>query len=414
MTLTDAGQLVEPARIDRRTRNLEITARHVELLRARSTDQHPDGPRWMPATEFTDPELLRLERARLRETPLVVAHGSQLPNPGSFHTERVLGVPVLLVRQADGSVRAFLNSCAHRGARLLEGSGEVRARMVCGYHAWSYHPDGRLASVSQEHKFGGLDGGCTGLTELPCAQRHGMVFTCLTPGRELDVDAFLGDLGPHLELAALDELALADRKLEDQRINWKVALSTYYESYHLKTVHAATIGDHFIGNQSTHEVFGPNGEHAVTTWAMAQVKDLLELSDEQLAETTATFGPFLTVLFIFPNTVITSPDPGFMRMAHLIRVDPGATPSEQLTDFRVLTPPGLAGDAKAAIDMFTAVTIHALENEDYFTGVGVQEALDSGIKDGLRIGANEPTLTDLYRAWARWTGRADPDRPLAR
>ena len=135
-----------------RQRKYEVTRRHVELLRARSTDLHPDGPRWVPAAEFTTDELHRHEQRRLRETPLVIAHSSQLPAPGSFHTEEVLGVPVMLVRQGDGSVKAFLNSCAHRGARLLEGSGEVRARIVCGYHAWSYTPDGQLASVAQEHK----------------------------------------------------------------------------------------------------------------------------------------------------------------------------------------------------------------------------------------------------------------------
>jgi phenylpropionate dioxygenase-like ring-hydroxylating dioxygenase large terminal subunit len=318
----------------------------------------------------------------------------------------------MLVRQRDGSVKAFLNSCSHRGARLLEGSGEVRARIVCGYHAWSYTPDGRLAGVAQEHKFGDFDRSCAGLIELPCAERHGLVFVTLTPGAGLDLDAWLGDLGPHLELADLGRLGLAERLLEDQRVNWKIALSTYFESYHLKTVHRLSIADHFIGNQSTHERCGPDGQHAVTTWAMAQVKDLLDLTDEQLAEATARFGPYLTVLFIFPYTVITVPDPGFMQLAHLIRVEPGDRPSEQLTDFRVLIPPGLDPDTQAMVDMFTAVTVKALEDEDYATALGIQRGLDSGIKDGLRIGANEPTLTDMYRSWARWLGRPEPDTAL--
>src|SRR3546814_8500269 len=81
----------------------------------------------------------------------MAAHSSQLPGPHAYRCEDILDVPVLLVRDAEGKAHAYLNSCSHRGARLLNGEGKIDGRIRCSYHAWSYSPKGELLR-SEAHK----------------------------------------------------------------------------------------------------------------------------------------------------------------------------------------------------------------------------------------------------------------------
>ena len=100
---------------------------------------------------------------------------------GSFASTVVapgVGAKALTRRVSDaaGSLHAFLNSCAHRAARLLEGRGSLGARIVCPYHGWAYGHDGQLAGISHEPTFGSVDRGCYGLRSLPCQEKYGFVY----------------------------------------------------------------------------------------------------------------------------------------------------------------------------------------------------------------------------------------------
>lgn len=390
---------------------LDIVDRYLAHLAEGTTDAHPDGPRFMPRSEYLDSEIHRSDVQMLRRTPLVVAHCSQLRKPGDFHTEELLGVPVLLVRQKDGAVKAFLNSCIHRGAKLADGSGSVGARIVCPYHSWSYHRDGRLAGVSQAAKFGDFDKGCRTLIELPCFERYGLIFVTLDRDGITDIDEFLGDFGEILEHAHLDELDMCGRWPEPQPMNWKIALSTYFESYHIKTVHAGTIAPVFIGNLSTHDAYGPERQHLVTTWASQAINDFVGLDADAVQAKLAEGMPYIKVLFLFPNVVITGDDAG-QSFSHLIRITPGEVPGAQLTDFRMLKRPNLPPETESFLEEFMKVTLYALEEEDYATVTHTATALSSGLQGGLYFGANEVSLTEMHRKWAIAAGRPTPDEPI--
>ncbi len=390
-----------------------LTLRHIEHVRAGSTDTHPDGARLVPAAEYLDPEVADAERALLRTVPLVAAHSSQLPGPRSYRAEMLLDVPVLLVRQDDGEVKAFLNSCSHRAARLLEGEGEVRNRISCPYHAWTYSPSGDLISVTQRDKFGEVDLSCHSLVELPCAERLGLVFVMLDPRGAFDIDEFLGDFAPHLALTGLDSFALREVRTLPNDVNWKLALCGYLESYHVKVVHAKSgLAAPFIGNVSTHDAYGPRGRHFVTTWSMNEVRDMAEAPDIDAVLDGLAFSPYNTVLYIWPNTILTAPD--FIGIRHLVRLFPGRQPHQQLTDFRILLPAEMTDDERAMISAFDAVTVAALEEEDYGQVEGIQQAMSSGLRESLLIGANEPSVTEMHRNLARATGRPWPDLPAPR
>jgi phenylpropionate dioxygenase-like ring-hydroxylating dioxygenase large terminal subunit len=390
---------------------LDISRRHIANFSAGTTDTHPDGPRFIPAAEYLDRDIFENEKAMLRQVPLVVAHGSQLPAPGTYHTEELMGVPILLVRQNGGAVQAFLNSCSHRGAKLVEGSGPAKSRFVCPYHAWTYARTGELVSINQPKKFGDLDKACHGLTEIPCAERYGLIFVTLDQTGITDVDSFLGDFAPHLAAARLDEYSFARRSLEPQQMNWKIAMSTYYESYHVKMIHSGTVGPLFVGNLSTHDSYGPDSQHHVTTWGQQNVPELAELDEKELERQVEQAAPFSTVLYLFPNVVITHSEMDLAPLVHLIRITPGSDVSEQLTDFRILKRNNITPEADAAFDDMAKMTLYALEEEDYSTAVHILKGMQSGLQPGIFFGANEITLTEIHRGWARATGRSIPDMP---
>lgn len=158
-----------------------------------------DGTRTLAPSEFenpidvyTNPERLERERDILfRRTPIVVGHGSQISAPGGFLATEVAGLPILVVRQRDGSVRAFANLCRHRGARVVEQGCGSADRFRCPYHAWSYGLDGRLLAIPDHEAFVGVDRSSHGLVPLPAEERHGFLWVVASTDAGIDVAALL-------------------------------------------------------------------------------------------------------------------------------------------------------------------------------------------------------------------------------
>jgi len=117
-------------------------------------------------------------------------------------------------------------------------------------------------------------------------------------------------------------------------------------------------------------------------------------------------------LALFPNVVITHSEMAAAPLVHLIRITPGAGVAEQLTDFRILKRNNTAPEVEAAFDDMAKMTVYALEEEDYATGVHILKGMQAGLQEGLNFGANEVTLTEMHRGWARATGRLLPDMPV--
>jgi glycine betaine catabolism A len=103
----------------------------------------------LPGSWYADPAVFaREQRAIFERQWLCRARSADLSRPGQFTVVQAGSESVLIVRQQDGGLRAFLNVCRHRGARVcLEESGQVTRYLRCPYHAWSYDLDGRLAAA---------------------------------------------------------------------------------------------------------------------------------------------------------------------------------------------------------------------------------------------------------------------------
>ncbi len=165
----------------------------------------------LPPAAFLEPAVLDWELANIFRAGWVCAgHVSAVAEPGAFVRREVGGESIVVVGGEDGEVRAFHNVCRHRGARLLEeAEGQVRRRLRCPYHAWSYDLEGKLQAAPHMEGVEDFDYSCYGLVEVRTAVAGGLVF--------IDVGGEAGPVEEHV-----GELAHPPRPLQ-QRARWRAA-----------------------------------------------------------------------------------------------------------------------------------------------------------------------------------------------
>jgi len=206
----------------------------------------PDSLRaTLPGRAYTDPGYFAAEQERIFEAMWFAAvRGGDLDAPGAWRTAAVGRENVLVVRDRDGTVRAFLNVCRHRGSRLCTvDSGRTRRTLRCGYHSWTYGLDGALVSAPNLAGMPDLDRTALGLVPVHVREWLGYVWVCLAadpPPFERDVTGAvvtrLGDLAS-IERYRIGELALGRRERYDVAANWKLIVENFMECYHCATIH---------------------------------------------------------------------------------------------------------------------------------------------------------------------------------
>lgn len=361
-------------------RRLVQMARHnLAHLAAGTIDRAPAVAR-VPASHYLDPARFRLECERIfRRLPLVLALSAELRKAGAYKALTAAGVPVLLVRGSDGTARAFLNRCAHRGAQVvLDGSGIAR-RFACPYHAWTYDERGALVGVFQGEDFGEVDRACHGLTALPTAERAGFVFVTLDPASRLDVDAFLCGYDALLAEFGFESWHLVGRR-EVAGPNWKIAYDGYLDLYHLPILHKNTFGPDFP-NRALYHAFGPHQRVDSPNPLLAK----LESRPEAEWDARHLLGGVWT---IFPHLSIASFDAGG-RGVLISQLFPGASVGESLTVQSFLLEKEPSDEARAAAEKAFELLGYVVREEDYATGLRQQRALASEPARDVLFGRNE-------------------------
>ncbi len=192
----------------------------------------------IPSWCYTDPSTLSAERETIfARTWQLVGREDQVVSAGAYFTAEVAGEPLLIVRGADGRLRALSNVCRHRAGPVAKGEGTCGA-FRCGYHGWSYALDGRLANTPDFDGVEGFDRAAVRLPEFRVDAWLGLVFVNL----DLDPAApslaeSLGDLPATLAARGLEGMRLAARKDWTVLCNWKVYVDNYLEGYHIPIVH---------------------------------------------------------------------------------------------------------------------------------------------------------------------------------
>jgi len=253
------------------------------------------GTRTIPWSWYVDPAALQVEHERIfRRFWQYVARADEIADPGSFQTTRVGNVPVLLVRDRDDHLRAFVNVCRHRGSIVCKGSGK-RETLQCPYHAWTYGLDGRLLSAPRADREGGIEREELGLVPLQIDTWGPFVFVNPDPDAPPladfleDVPQQIADAG--IDVDALDFLSRAEGEYE---ANWKICAENFLECYHCPTAHPGFSGVMDVS---------PDGYLLETSrWRAAQYSP-------PRPEPKGTYDPNGEVErgqfhFVFPNTVV--------------------------------------------------------------------------------------------------------------
>ena len=191
--------------------------------------------RTLPASVYTSPEILGLEQAALFAGSWVcVGREADLPAAGDFFTREIAGDSVLVVRGADGAVRAFFNVCRHRGSRLVDAaSGQSLTRILCPYHAWSYGLDGGLQQVPRMPA--GFRREQFPLQPVNLGLHDGFLFLNVD-GKAGLLQRWLADL-PDFARFRLPELRCGTRLVYEVAANWKLLCENYSECYHCPGAH---------------------------------------------------------------------------------------------------------------------------------------------------------------------------------
>ncbi len=184
---------------------------------------------------YVDPEIYALELERIvYRNWFLVGHSNEWQEPGAFRRFDVADESAIIVRGADGSLRAFANVCRHRGSHVcLEVSGQAR-QFSCPYHGWQYGLDGALIAARDMPDT--FDASAHGLKPLACDVVHGLVFVAFSPSPP-PLDSARRELKKPMSWFGFESMQVAARRSYDIPANWKLAIENYQECYHCATAH---------------------------------------------------------------------------------------------------------------------------------------------------------------------------------
>ena len=339
--------------------------------------------------------------------PQVLGLSADLPGPRSFFTSNDVGKPILCTRAADGTFRAFLNVCRHRGTIVENEARGEKTAFQCPFHAWTYNHEGALIGVPKEDHFGKIDRECHSLIELPAAERYGLLFVSPDPDGELDVDALLGDLGPELASFGLDRCVRHNDTRFDHAMNWKLAIDTFGETYHFNTLHRDTLANDFYGNVQMYDSYGRNHRMILCLKAIDDFRGKPKSEWNVLHAT-------VPVYYLFPNVQLILGVEG----PTLVRVyADGPNPNQSFSQIGFYIYPEvlesefaetLAKSVNMSVGEMLGTRLESfasvIENEDYVAAASAHRGALAGAQEYVLFGRNEPALHHYHNTYREALG----------
>ncbi len=192
---------------------------------------------------YVEPEIAELEQQRIFERCwLYVGHESEVPSAGSYVTRNVGGRPVILARGEDEAVRAFANTCTHRGAFVCrEPSGTAKA-FRCPYHAWTFSNHGDLIGIPGQDAYGDhFDRASYALKQHRMESYRGFVFVSFDEGWSGSLSEYLGDAKEYIDLIAdqsdVGMEIVRGTQMHGAKANWKLLIENSLDLYHFRSLH---------------------------------------------------------------------------------------------------------------------------------------------------------------------------------
>jgi choline monooxygenase len=210
----------------------------------------------LPNALYTDPAALALERGRIfHATWLAVGHAADIGQPGDIVPVDAAGVPIVLLRDREGAVRAFHNVCGHRGLRLVDEPCRGKPTLLCPYHGWAYDLKGALRATPDFGGFGvrgspGFDPKAHPLRPVRIAEAFGGLLFADLSGTAPTFEDWAAPLLSRWRPYRFDRLRHAQTERCAVEANWKLVAENFVDTLHLEWVHPQVAGyskpeDHF-------------------------------------------------------------------------------------------------------------------------------------------------------------------------
>jgi choline monooxygenase len=195
-----------------------------------------------PASWYVEPEFLQYERAQVfRDSWQAVGRVDQVKHAGDYFTGCLLDLPYVVLRDQDGTLRAFHNVCRHHAAEVCSGDGNLQ-ELSCPYHGWTYRLDGRLTRAPRLGRSDVFDRERFSLKPAAVTAWGPLVYIYLGDDPP-PLQPQLADLGRRLDAMGTSELTFVARRSYDMRCNWKVYVDNYLDGgYHVAVLHQALAG----------------------------------------------------------------------------------------------------------------------------------------------------------------------------
>jgi phenylpropionate dioxygenase-like ring-hydroxylating dioxygenase large terminal subunit len=332
-----------------------------------------DAPWRNEVSAYTDTERMNQEQRLLfRKRPIVMGFASEWSTPGRFQTDDYTGVPIVIVRGRDDKLRAFLNVCRHRGAKVARGAGSARV-FRCPYHAWTYDLAGKVVGIPDERCFPGVRDERASLVELPLCEKHGLVWVIPSAdgSTDFDIDPWLGGLAEELASFGFASWSFYDRRVIAETMNWKILVDTFQEGYHIGFLHRDSLRDILHGNVSDFEAFGPNHRLTFPRKKLERLKAEPEDKWELMWNTTLVY-------LLFPNTALLVQG-DHVELARIFPCD-GRT-DRAVMDLGLYVPKApTTNDERVHWDKNMQLVLDVVTGEDFPAGRSIQIGLTSGRK----------------------------------
>jgi phenylpropionate dioxygenase-like ring-hydroxylating dioxygenase large terminal subunit len=384
-----------------RQQQIDLLKRLLHYVDTRTTAL-ADTPWRNDVSVYADPaHLAREQQLLFKQHPILMGFASEWSTPGSFRTDDYTGAPILVVRGRDGKLRAFLNVCRHRGAKVAQGCGEARV-FSCPYHAWTYDLAGRVMGIPDERCFPDVRNERRALAELPLCEKHGLVWVIPTPAADgasaFDIDPWLGRLAAELAGYGFDTWAFYDKRVIPETMNWKILVDTFHEGYHVGFLHRQSLGSILYGNVTDFEAFGHNHRLTFPRKKLERLKTEPEQTWDLMWNTTIIYS-------LFPNTIL------MLQGDHveLARIFPSENRADRAVMELSLYVPRApqTQDERTHWDKNMQLVLDVVTGEDFPAGRSIQIGLTSGAQTHTVFGRNEPAMIHYHQSLRAALGLAD-------
>ena len=237
-----------------------MTAPHEKLTIKLPTPVPDMGTGPISTEPYISPEYFDREREKIfRRAWLNVGRVDEIPESGDYTVKEIaiLGVSVLIVRGKDGQVRAFYNTCTHRGMAVADCKPSDKgntSKFACPFHGWTFDLDGSLSYLPGKEYFYGVEQDKLGLRQLSLDTWNGFIFVNQQEHPEQPLREFLGGLADDLEDYPFERFSHIARYKADVAVNWKTFIDAFHEAYHVEMVHGQTVPDAANSPENPHAV----------------------------------------------------------------------------------------------------------------------------------------------------------------